>query len=232
MHSHVPKEVSPPLGIIKFATSQPTSLQKCVARCALNPICNQPLQTKCLEQLPTHRMGRGLMCQQTECGVRDMRRLFFDVRVFNPHAPSNKNQTSACCRKHESEKKLAYKQRIREVEHSSFTPLVLSATGGMGREATCFYKRLASMLARKWDYSFSTTLCWLRCCLTFSLIRSAIQALRGARSSRGPAVHLTVAVDLAITESCITRLTFSLIRSASKPYEEQGPLEAQPSTSQ
>ena len=131
---------------------------------------------------------------------------FFDVRVFNPHVPSNKNQTTfACYGKHEREKKRAYEQRIREVEHSSFTPLVLSAAGGMGREATCFYKRLASMLAQKWDYSYSTTLCWLRCRLTFSLIRSAIQALRGARSSRGQAVHLPVAVDLAITESCITR---------------------------
>ena len=31
---------------------------------------------------------------------------YFDVRVFNPHAPSNKNQTpSACYRKHEREKR-------------------------------------------------------------------------------------------------------------------------------
>ena len=130
---------------------------------------------------------------------------FFDVRVFNPHAPSNRNQTpSACYRKHEREKKRAYAQRILEVEHSSFTPLVFSATGGMGREATCFYKRLASMLAQKWDYSYSTTLCWLRCRLTFSLIRSAIQSLRGARSSQHHAAHPPAAIDLAITESHIT----------------------------
>ena len=130
---------------------------------------------------------------------------FFDVRVFNPHAPSNKNLTpSACYRKHEKEKKRAYEQRIREVEHSSFTPLVLSATGGMGREATSFYKRLSSMLAQKWDFPYSTTLCWLRCRLTFSLIRSAIQALRGARSSRGQAAWPPTAIDLAITESNIT----------------------------
>ena len=75
---------------------------------------------------------------------------FFDVRVFNPHATSNRNQTSACYRKHERGKKRAYTQRILEVEHSFFTPLVFFLpTGGMGREATCFYKRLASMLAQK-----------------------------------------------------------------------------------
>ena len=71
-----------------------------------------------------------------------MEKTFFDVRVFNPHATSNRNQTSsACYRKHEKEKKRAYAQRILEVEHSSFTPLVFSATGGIGRETTCFYKR-------------------------------------------------------------------------------------------
>ena len=38
---------------------------------------------------------------------------------------------------------------VREVEHATFTPLVLSATGGMGRNAT-FYKWLASMVAMLW----------------------------------------------------------------------------------
>ena len=33
------------------------------------------------------------------------------------------------------------------VEHITFTPLVLSATGGMANEATVFYKRLTSCLA-------------------------------------------------------------------------------------
>ena len=59
------------------------------------------------------------------------------------------------------EKKRAYQQRIQEVEHSSFTPLVLSATGGMGNEATIFYKQLASLLSQKWDFPYNTTLCWL-----------------------------------------------------------------------
>ena len=128
----------------------------------------------------------------------------FDVRVFNPLAPFNKNQTPAACyRKHEREKKRAYDQRIREVEHSSFSPLVFSATGGMGREATCFYKLLASMLAHKWDQPYSTTLWWLRCRLTFSLIRSAIQALRGARSSQDHAIHSPASVDLVMSESGI-----------------------------
>ena len=43
---------------------------------------------------------------------------FFDVRVFNPFAPSNRHTSvSAACRQHESEKKRQYEQQIREIEH-------------------------------------------------------------------------------------------------------------------
>ena len=48
-----------------------------------------------------------------------------------------------------------YGQRVREVEHASFTPIVMSATGGLAPETTTFYRRLASLLASRWgdDYS-------------------------------------------------------------------------------
>ena len=73
-----------------------------------------------------------------------------DVRVFNPYAASNQHQQqSAVYRKHENEKKRMYEQQIREVEHGSFTSLVMLSTGGLGNSATAFYKRLASMLALK-----------------------------------------------------------------------------------
>ena len=108
-----------------------------------------------------------------------------------------------CYRKHEQAKKRAYSQRVREIEHSSFTPLVLSATGGFGSEAKVFYKRLASLLADKWDQPYSSTTCWLRCRLGFSLLRSAIRSLRGSRSSRGHAVKTPTMADLVIHESAI-----------------------------
>ena len=56
---------------------------------------------------------------------------FFDVRIFNSHTPSNcTTSTDACYRRHEREKRRAYEQRILEVEHGTFTPLVLFASGG------------------------------------------------------------------------------------------------------
>ena len=117
---------------------------------------------------------------------------YLDVRIFNPHAPSNRgSSTTSCYRKHENEKKRAYEQRLLEIEHSTFTPLVFSATGGMARQSTTFYKRLASLLAEKWNHPYSSTLCWVRNRLAFSLLRSAIQCIRGARSSTGHAVKST-----------------------------------------
>ncbi|XP_064397778.1 uncharacterized protein LOC135344497 [Halichondria panicea] len=129
-----------------------------------------------------------------------LEKTYFDVRVFNPHAPSNKGPLTACYKKHEREKKRSYEQRVREIEHASFTPLVMSTTGGMGREATTFYKRLASLLSHKWGNQYCKILNWLRCRLSYSLLRSSIQAIRGARSSRGKAI---IAAELATVESML-----------------------------
>ena len=58
----------------------------------------------------------------------------FDVRVFNPFAMSNRRQSlPSVYRAQDNEKKRQYNERVREVEHVSFTPLVLSATGGLAR---------------------------------------------------------------------------------------------------
>ncbi len=76
---------------------------------------------------------------------------FFDVRVFNPYAPCYRNSTQTqCYRKNELEKKRCYEERIREIEHGSFTPLVLSAAGGVGPAATIVYKR--SLISEKQVY--------------------------------------------------------------------------------
>ena len=52
-------------------------------------------------------------------------RTYMDVRVFNPLASSNSNTSiTNCYRKHEQGGKRAYEQRVKEIEYSSFTPLV------------------------------------------------------------------------------------------------------------
>ena len=65
---------------------------------------------------------------------------FLDVRVFNPSAQSNQRPLASVYRRHEQEKKRQYQQRVHEVEHATFTPLVMSSTGSMGRAASTFFK--------------------------------------------------------------------------------------------
>ena len=94
-----------------------------------------------------------------------------------------------------------YEDRIREVEYGSFTPLIFSCSGGMGPLATIVYKRLASLISEKSGQSYSMTLYWLRCRLSFSLLSSAVTCLRGSRSSYHRFKFTDSAIDLACAES-------------------------------
>ena len=129
---------------------------------------------------------------------------FFDVRVFHPNAPSNSSRSiSAAYKKHEDEKKRNYGQRVLEIEHGVFTPLILATTGGMGREAQTFYKRLADLLSHKRDVPYSSLMGWLRCKLSFAILRSAVMCIRGSRSSKHHAIKDNVDIALACTEGCV-----------------------------
>ena len=110
---------------------------------------------------------------------------FFDVRVFNPSAPSNQQpQKSATYRKHEKEKRNHYEHRVNEIERSSFTPLVFSTTAGMGPSALTFYRRLADLLGERRNTPFNVIMAWMRTRLSFALLRASIMCLRGSRVRR------------------------------------------------
>ena len=81
-----------------------------------------------------------------------------------------------------------------------FTPLVFSTFGGMSTICNISFKRFASLLADKRDVSYDVVMSWLRCRVSFSLLRSAIDCLRGARSSKGHAAVSFQAFDLALSE--------------------------------
>ena len=119
-----------------------------------------------------------------------------------PHAPSNKTpDPQSAYRKHEKIKNRAYEERVLQFEQATFTSIILATSGGMGKEASTFYKRLATMLAAKWGDPYSQVLCWLRCRLGFSLLRSSIQAIRGARSSCGHPIKGGLPIDLIMSEA-------------------------------
>jgi len=108
---------------------------------------------------------------------------FFDVRVFHSNALCyRKSSLSSIYRCHELQKKRKYGDHIREVEFASFTLLVFSTTGGMGRKGLTFYCRLAELLYRCDATTYSGILAWFHCTLSFSLLRSATMCIWGSHS--------------------------------------------------
>ena len=64
---------------------------------------------------------------------------FFDLRVFELNAPRYSNKSMQQCHvMNEQEKKRAYRERILQIDHSIFTPLVFPINGSMGRECQKF----------------------------------------------------------------------------------------------
>ena len=116
---------------------------------------------------------------------------FFDVRTFHPNASSYGSMSlQAAFHCHKQAKKRECGEHVRElVEHSVFAPLVLSATGSLGCEATAFYKCLADLISSKQQKHHTNVTCWLRCWLAFSILQSAIMCVR----------HPTIAQDVRST---------------------------------
>ena len=120
----------------------------------------------------------------------DAKDAFFDVRVVHPFASSyNGQRLTSIYRQHEQKKRAEYGRRVREIEYGSFTPLVFTTTGGMAGEATVFYRRLAALLSSKRDEPYSTVMGWLRCSLSFSLLRAAITCVRGTKKRRDKEIY-------------------------------------------
>ena len=162
----------------------------------------QPLEGENLDYATANReeharsdiKARGFWGSNRQCA-------FFDIKVFNPNTQSNRRTTlESCYKREEKKKKRCYEQRILEIEHGTFTPLVFSTSGGMGRLAKTFFARLASLLANKRQAKYATTMGLIRCQISFSLMRSAIMCLRGARSSRHHASKVCDSIPLAVTE--------------------------------
>ena len=67
----------------------------------------------------------------------------------------------------------------------------------MGSSAQTFYKRLADLLSHKRHVPYSSIIGWLRCKLSFAILRSAVLCIRGSRSS----IHHPIK-DINISPAC------------------------------
>ena len=127
---------------------------------------------------------------------------FLDVRVFNPIAKRYVDQElSRTYVMNEKEKKKMYNERVMQIEHGSFTPLVMSATGGMGRECHKFYARLSELIADKRKQSYSFVASWVRRKICFALINSVCICIRGSRSIFRSNLEDSLSVDPEVSET-------------------------------
>ena len=101
---------------------------------------------------------------------------------MHPNSPSYRIKTQEqLFEMQEKEKKRAYLERVIQVEKGSFTPLIFSTFGGMGKEAKKHHKRIAQLIAEKKNESYAEVMNHLRTRLRFSLLKSILVAIRGVR---------------------------------------------------
>ena len=82
---------------------------------------------------------------------------FFDVRISNPNAPSNRTlKLAEVYKKNENEKMKAYNDRILQIEKGSFVPLVYTTSGGMGPQCQKTHKRIAELVAEKRNEKYTS----------------------------------------------------------------------------
>ena len=141
-----------------------------------------PLTTITTDEARLDIEARGLWeCRQE--------RTLFDVRVFNRCAYSYRHAPlPMLCHRQEQLKRNAYEERVRQVERASFVPLVFTTSGSASPSAAVVLRRLAARLAEGRDLSYSTVMGWLRCRLSFCLLRCAVMCFRGSRFRRTTAL--------------------------------------------
>ena len=133
---------------------------------------------------------------------------FFDIRIFYPMADCHRELSlEAAHKKNEQEKMRAYGVRVQQVDQGSFTPLVFISSGGMGPKAKCFYSKLAEAISERKQQPRSHVVAWMRCRLSFSLLRSALLCLRGTRySAQKPTNIANLDYEVAVAHSRISVL--------------------------
>ena len=110
---------------------------------------------------------------------------FLDIRIMHPMCPSYINKSiDKVYEEHEKLKKREYNERVIQVEKGSFTPIVFSTFGGMGKETTVYHKRIAQLIAKKRGETYSSVMNFIRTRLRFCLLKSVLTSIRGVREKR------------------------------------------------
>ena len=145
-----------------------------------SPVHQEPIvkEANLQDNIPALRADlavRGVWKRQTEA--------LFDIRVIDTDAQSYVNRSPMeVLRVAEREKKMKKYSIACEERRGTFTSFCCSIDGLLGHEAEAFLRRLGDCLAVKWERSYSEVMGWIRARLVFTVLRSSIMCLRGART--------------------------------------------------
>ena len=93
----------------------------------------------------------------------------------------------------ENEKKRGYNERVLQVDHGTFTPLVFSIYGSMSREGS----QLSDLLSEKRNLPKSVVANWVRSKVCFALLKSILLCLRGSWTVCRKTLELECDVDIS-----------------------------------
>ena len=112
-------------------------------------------------------------------------RTFLDIKIFHPNCASYVNmKMGKAYVHHQNVKKRNYRERVLNVEHGSFTPVIFTTSGGAGPEANKHHKRIAQLMALKKKEEYSQIIQYIRTRLRFNLLKSILVAVRGERGRK------------------------------------------------
>ena len=152
----------------------------------LTMVCSDVEIEPVLQDISGEQLGRGsnrALDARLDIHARgfweNQRSAFFGVRVFHPNADSYRGlELQQIYRNHENEKKRLYSRRVLDIEQGTFTPLIFTSTGGMGKECLQYHSRLAQLISIKKGEDYAKTISWIRARTSFALLRSALICLR------------------------------------------------------
>ena len=129
----------------------------------------------------------GARCDVSARGVwSNCEKTFFDIMVTHPNAESHMGKSlDKLYKECERTKKSKYNDRVVNTERASFTPLIFTTTGGMGKECERLNKRLAELIATKTKQKYCHVIADIRIRLRFALLKATVVAIRGYRGGRG-----------------------------------------------
>ena len=105
--------------------------------------------------------------------------------MLNPNSDSYATQTTKkVYEQAERRKRGLYNERIPEVEHGTFAPLIFSVTGGVGPETQLFFEILCDKITRKNSQSYPCVVNFIKCRLAFIIRKLVLLCVRGTRASK------------------------------------------------